>query len=204
MLALALCLLCHVSPVQHAFDTSVVIVADHLGDDGKMVYGDTICTGFVITSEKAYEVIGTARHCTEDVSDRGVLFFDGDHGRVVGVDASQDADVAILYVRSMRSHPVVQFSSDNVQPGQRYFLVGMGSGDPWSYASLISRNGSEDYADDNGPQITFEAPSVWFGDSGSAVFDERGHVVGVLVAGMDQERPGVVFAAPISYIQDLL
>lgn len=192
------------SIIQHAYATSVVIVADYEGDDGTMRYGLPVCSGFVVSSDKATELIATARHCTNEVDDRAVQFFDGDIGRVEGVLASQDADVAVLVVQSRRSHPIVQFSG-TLDPGDRCFMVGMPSGDMWSYSTLYSRNGSQVFeTQDDGPALTFEAPAVYEGDSGGAIYNPLGQVVAVLDGGDDPERPNVVFASPASYVQAMI
>lgn len=198
------------SIVERAMDSSVVIYADQLADDGTVVQNTPTCSGFVVKSERGDDLIATAKHCTENgVSDRDIRFSDGDVGRIEGIMPSADADVAVLLVHSQRSHPAVKFSA-KVNQGDRCFTIGMPSGDPWSYNTLYSRNGSQvlqvpptgDDADAT-PEITFEGPAVYEGDSGAAVFDGHGSVVAVINGIGTASYPGVVYAAPISYVRSL-
>jgi S1-C subfamily serine protease len=190
------------SSVSRAMDSSVIIYADYLDSDGHVQLDQAVCSGFVIRSDKAWEVIATARHCTRGLSDREVQFFDGDIGRIEGVMPSAYADVAVLYVHSRRHHPALPMTS-KLDPGEPLFVVGMPSGNPWSYSAAHSRNGSLEYDVNGEPYITIESPGVYFGDSGGGVFTSSGAVVGVISSGGDPSYPNVVLCVPIGYAEEL-
>lgn len=191
------------NPVQRALSESVIVRADYRDDQHRLVRNDDICSGVVIARTQDVYTIATARHCTYDDRLTNIQFYDGDSASVLGYSISKKADVAVVYALPKRDHPCAPLSSQ-VNLGQPFFLVGDSSGDHWSYSQLYSRNGSEIVYDKGDALLAFEGPSVFNGDSGSGIFDNDGNVVGILDAGSDPGRPAVVYAAPISYVTNLI
>ena len=118
----------------------------------------------------------TARHFTEglDTSTR----YTADHtgtarflvdGRELSVHGSKDA--AVLTFLSSRPLPLVRLSYRDLRFGERIYVAGYGGpqGKLWISQGLVS-----------GPDRC-TAP-IYFGDSGGAVIDQSGHVLGIIVS----------------------
>jgi S1-C subfamily serine protease len=185
------------------FDASDALQA-FAGKDMSTVSRDmAFCSGVVMWSNGQDEDIVTARHCNmaKDLSEGPIMlgtvtpralrvvFFDGDVGQVRSIYNSPNSDVAVIRVHSVRSHPFAFLSRRDLSIGQPLFVFGMPSGISWYKSPATAATGSRianEFTDDesiyNG-EIVFECQACEGGTSGAAVWNERGEVVGINVAG---------------------
>lgn len=161
-----------------------------------------VCSGVIIRSSAEIAVIATAKHCVTEGHVYLAHFYDGEVGVVQSARISAQADVATVNVASRR-HPVISMF-DNVLEGQPLFLVGAPTGEAWSFSSAYSRSGNRLDPEGDGPSIEVECSSCYFGDSGAGVFDYRGRVVGIMVAGGAAAYPSVVDVVPMHFVRALL
>jgi len=153
-----------------------------------------ICSGSILASDGTDEVILTAKHCTESTVEsfsskmlmlRDVHFFDGDVGHVKAIYKDQELDVALLLVHSMRKHKDHIQLANHLGIGEPLFVYGMPHGFFWSLSTATAMNGNVEFSPDppvfkNFLQI--ECMSCYGGNSGGAVFNMKGQVVGVFSA----------------------
>jgi S1-C subfamily serine protease len=155
-----------------------------------------ICSGSVLASKGTEEIILTARHCTEgevdqlgqkiDITPSHVHFFNGDVGTVQAIYRDETLDVALLKVHSMRSHKQhITLNNKGLVPGEKLFLYGMPNGMFWSYSEMESMNGDMEFSPAP-PKfanlLQVSCASCYGGNSGGAVFNTKGQVVGILNA----------------------
>lgn len=176
---------------------------------------DISCSGFVISSVKAEELVISAKHCFADgvvMSDEGmpigqtfhkvnsIRFFDGDVGTVEDLTLSPDTDLALLTVHSMRSHKALRLAQDPVLE-DHVLVFGLAGDLPWSIAYGVVFSGPTHVSTESGDSarvlIPISCPACWHGDSGAPVLDTRGGVVGMLSAGDNRTN---AFITPVSDI----
>lgn len=199
-------LLCGMTPVQHTLNASAIVYGTYENSMGKMIVNYPVCSGFVVRSHGLDTTIATARHCVDGMGINKVGFYGGDSAKdIVSVTESAKNDVAIIRMNTLVPHEPLAFSYA-LERGDPLYIIGMPSGDPYSYTDATSRNGSQlfDGGWYEGKVFLINAPSAWHGDSGAPVSLMDGSVVGVLDAGGDADSPGVVEIAPIQSVFDLL
>lgn len=179
-----------------AQDSAVYVTANlHVDSvDGiKDAYDEPICSGSILRAVGAYEDILTARHCTVDeqgmfgtvkVTPAHVHFWDGDVGVVQSISRDPHADIAVLHVHSMRRHPHTIRFADSMHMGEPVFMVGLPNGIYWNLSTALIMSAVEisPQPPDFVNLVQLECASCYGGDSGAAVYDDAGHVVGLLDA----------------------
>ena len=210
--------------ILQAENLSVYITADI----SKMTYGDNIneadavkeikdraiCSGSILASRGTEEIILTARHCTEgdetlygrtDVTPRTVHFFNGDIGKVEAVKRDPKLDVARLLVHSMRAHKEHDELYSKVTPGESLFLYGMPDGYFWSFSDMTSMNGTMENnirlsMTDAFDFMQLSCAACYGGNSGGAVFNAKGQVVGI----MNAKGPNSMWMTSASRIKNMI
>jgi len=183
-----------------------------------------VCSGFVVKDSgttPAVEEIVTARHCggvqevdvfgipLADVSliPTSVTYYDGTTANVIASSPSTSADVRLLQAFSLAPHVAEKVSAAPLVRGEPLVVVGMPEGRAFSYSNATSLTGTDltlaavDGADFAGLEL-IDCGSCYEGDSGAAVTDSTGSVIGVLVAGMGQ--PSVAGIVPASAVISLM
>ena len=177
-------------------------------------YSDTlICSGFIVKDDGQVTTVITARHCTQpnierflglaisrvDIVPTSVEFIDGSQAPVVNVKKSETADLSILSVVEKKKPVLATLRATPLRRGEPLSLLGMPGGHEFFYSSGMSSAGpTETTADAEGPDfaglIPIECVSCYGGDSGAAVLDANGDVVGLLDA--DMGEPGLNAIVP--------
>ena len=167
----------------------------------------------LLASKGAEQFILTARHCTEgeamggsvlELHPKEVHFFDGDVGKVKFIYQDPILDVALLQTHSMRHHPALTFAKKELTIGQQLFVFGMPNRQYWSFSPATSMNGSREISVaptpgfENMEQI--ECASCYKGNSGGAIFNAKGQVVGI----MNVMTPNSFLITPTSHIIKML
>lgn len=173
-----------------------------------------ICSGFLVASD----LIATARHCvTKNVDGptfmfpyhiitktypRKVQFSDGSTAKVLHITNDKYADLSYLQIEE-NSHSPVVLNSD-VYLGEQVFVLGMPAGSEWAYSNAYVMQGKVPTKDFGDPEYNWDGtylldcPSCYGGDSGAAVFNLNGEVVGLLVA--KDSDPEAALMEPAWYI----
>lgn len=186
-------------------------------------YTDTlICSGFVVNADQHTILTVTARHCMEpeiiwflgiipvariDLTPTRLEFMDGDSAAVVQARPSAVADLALLQAISIRPHTAaLTIRTQPLVRGEKLVILGMPGGVEFFLSSAMSAQGSDETPPDQrglfGGLDVIECSSCFGGDSGAAVLDENGQVVGVVDAGGGQ--PALTAIVPAYRIQSLI
>ncbi len=157
------------APYEQMFESTVLIEIDgrHTG------------SGFVVSSE----LIVTARHVVDREGEYAVVFSDGTKRNVQAIRISEASDCAVLLVRKANLRPLIL--TTELQVGQPILVIG--SPIDVKFFNYITRgvvsklDVQEDWLSSR-PLIMIDA-AVNPGNSGGPVFDERGRVIGIAIAG---------------------
>jgi hypothetical protein len=190
-------------------ENSTVIVNIMINKAGANVaYG--LCTGTEIMHKKTTEVILTAGHCLEDLIENGELiehiptsvqYFDGDVGKIITYKASENDDMGIIIVHTMRIHPSVNVNFNHVLHRQeQVFVFGHTEGLFWSYSRGFSTQGNTLNSTNDEPNVYFiDCSSCGPGDSGGGVYDKNGNYIGMLVSSMGESNTAFI---PVSFLRE--
>lgn len=158
-------------------------------------------SGFAVSPDE----IVTARHLVVDAEQ--VLVRDR-LGRtlpavVVGTDAR--SDLALLAVPGAGFQAVTLGDSRRVRVGDTIIAIGNPYGLAHSLAAGVLGGRGRRLQGDEGPVVDFLQLSIPLnpGNSGGPVFDERGHVIGVL-SGTHAQGQAIAFAVPVEALGDSL
>jgi hypothetical protein len=190
-------------------------VISELEDTGAVLSQDgrNICSGTIIATHGARELVATAAHCLALAKPDSVAFFNGDHGRILGGIRSVTADVAIVLVGSMRHQIAAPISTHPFRRNENLLVFGLPGGETWSVQRAYSMQGAFPVSVDEEPDaegnefpwpdaLLIDCPSCNHGSSGGGVFDKE-QLVGVLVGGSEQYASHV-YIEPIQDVLDLI
>jgi S1-C subfamily serine protease len=156
--------------------TAVLVVSD-LG----------MCSGTVIANHSGATTILTADHCVHgqilDYVQIGGLGRKYKH--FTAVTESKQYDLALIFIDKTGSQPVAQLSQNTLIRAGTFSLVGLSSTVPWALSKGFVMGDPEfiHYTGYKGWDMTLACMGCDEGDSGSGLFNDRGELVGVLVAG---------------------
>ena len=170
---------------------------------GQRTTGAAAGSGFVI-SEDGYLL--TNAHVIEDADSVTVTLYDGSSyaAEIVGSDA--DSDVAVLKIDAAGLQTVTLGDSDALQVGEAVYALGNPLGElTFSLTSgIVSALEREITMSDGNPMSLIQTDcAINAGNSGGALFNDRGEVVGItnakLSAGMSETSiDNIGFAIPIN------
>lgn len=166
----------------------------------KTVENNPYCAGWVYYAKGNYALIITAKHCAgtlqlgTDYSELTIIpqyvkFFDGDVGEYLADDggnvkfkASPDIDAAVFIVKTGKRH-FYGFMNNKFYLGQNLYVFGNPNGRPFSLSNAMAMQGKVDNTFDNlnGLYYEIECASCSFGNSGGAVYNGNGDIVGMVV-----------------------
>jgi S1-C subfamily serine protease len=184
--------------------------AELLGSDGLRPLGAG--TGMVLTADG--EVL-TNNHVVAGASGIQVTIpgIGTETATVVGVDPTDD--VALLRLNDVSGLPTVTIGdSSSVQVGDRVTAIGNAFGAPGPptsttgtvtavHRSIVARDPAGDSSERLQDVIQISA-SVHPGDSGGALVNSDGQVIGIITAGPSNSTGGVGFAIPIQAALDIV
>lgn len=163
-------------------------------------------SGFIVSPH----IIVTARHGVEDVEDFEITLDDGTVVDATRAISSKDHDVAFIWVEEELPNPVIFGSIEDCQLGQEVFAIGSPYGQinfnsvTTGIISGLDRNWdmSDPYTGKSyGWEVAFTTQTPGHsGNSGCAVFDMRGRVLGILVGGYS---PVLVCVIPVDLLPSL-
>lgn len=144
----------------------------------------------------------TSLHVVRDAAQITVVFFDGEEVPASIRTRDRGFDVAILDIVAIGRRPAVLASAKDLKVGDDAFIVGspLGLSNTLS-VGVVSRLGSTfqpTYQDEPlRGLIQFDA-TVYPGNSGGALINRRGEVIGLIAAGVNPVgMSGIGFAVPI-------
>lgn len=160
--------------------------------------GNAICAGTVIASDGHTEDILTAKHCSTDegpfaANPTHVEWFGQLPEPIVGILRDPDSDLAIFEVHSEALHDEAASIANGFVPGETVFEIGDPDGNEWMESD------ARVMASDRFGMLELNYPTIWYGDSGGAVWNEDGNVVGVVVW-KDPKITWLAYAVPSSEV----
>ena len=176
---------------------NTVVTINVLRSDGKTASG----TGFVI-SPQGY--IATAGHTLDKAKIVNLTFSNGsisEEAKVIAISTKPRIDLAILQV-SVNYLPSVTFRNSNtVQAGQQIAVIGS----PKRLQNSIT-NGLVSQLRNMGEATMFQISApISPSSSGSPVFNEDGHVVGIAISSLEEENvQNINFALPSNYLLQMM
>jgi len=140
-------------------------------------------SGFIVSALDGRALIITARHVVDRRSDYAVLFEDGTRRDVQAIRISKSSDCAVLLVHKANLRPLIL--TEKVRVGQSVTVIGNPL-DPkfFNYMTrgIVSKIGvMDDWLSDN--HLIMIDAAINPGNSGGPVFDARGRVIGIAIAG---------------------
>ncbi len=180
------------------------------------VYGQVVQTaasgsGFVI-SQDGYIV--TNYHVIEDASKITVTFVDGKSYDATLVGGDEENDIAVLKIDAAGLATVVIGSSDNLVVGDQVYAIGNPLGEltfslTGGYVSALDRNVT--MSDGRRMNYIQTDAAINSGNSGGALFDQYGQVVGIVSAKLSNNGDtseasveGIGFAIPIDNVWSMI
>jgi len=158
-------------------------------------------TGFLVREDG---LIATADHIIEGESYTVIL---SDGTELVAIVAGQvpEKDIAFLDIEG-DGYPVADLNSEGILPGDAVYAIGNSLG----YYSQSILTGTVSHIDrfienkGHGMEEVLQLHmSISEGDSGGAVFNESGKVIGMLIA-FDNRGGAISFAAPVTQIEQAM
>lgn len=152
-------------------------------------FSSSFCAGVAISEFE----IATAAHCIKEGVKPKVTTFGGGECKASTATVDKDNDAAILRVRGCNLNPA-RVSRHRLKRGDTLYVVGHPLGETWSVsAGILSRFDDDDF-------IQTDA-AINPGNSGGGVFDDHGHLVGIVsylkTASPYPVSAGLGFATPI-------
>jgi S1-C subfamily serine protease len=174
-------------------------VADAVGSVVTVITGDGSGSG-VLVSDDGY--ILTNAHVVGDEKAVRVRWSDGIETVAQVVRVSKPRDVAIVKTSSRDRLPL-PLKRGAVTPGQRVYAIGSPKGQ--TFAGTVSSGVVSASRILNGLNYIQSDVSVSPGSSGGALLDDKGSLIGLTVAGVDNEgRAGLNLFIPIGDVIDFL
>lgn len=171
-------------------------------------YGYSYGTGFIIADNG---IVATSYHLFGNVYDPSEI--DGKRAAIILPDnKSFYPIVSVLYVDIEKDLIVVKFDGANkkfptvklgnsslIKPGEKIITIG----NSYGFINTVLEGLVSGFKKDETSNIIQFSNLVEGGNSGGAVFNSQGHVIGVARSGMAYTY-GVNFAVPVNYLKDLI
>jgi S1-C subfamily serine protease len=199
------------------------VTTDFMDGSPSKTETDPVCSGFIGFTLGTEQIVVTAAHCVFSEVDsifddtistttgipKTIQYFDGDRGTVQGYAYDHPHDLLFMLVQSVRKHNVAAHFAQSFQRGDDFFTLGMPEGFEWSYGRAFSMQGQYENTitidnTDHLGLIEIGLVGVGHGNSGGAVFNANGDVVGVLDAGSDSNPTQGMMVAGHYVFGDLL
>lgn len=156
--------------------------------------GDRNGSGIIVRSNG---LVLTNAHVVEGVSTATVIHKDGKQFQADVIAFSEScSDLALLQIRGQNDLPNIDMASSNsVRVGQQVFALGNPLGElPNSFRAGIVSNVNQESG------IIQTDAAIFPGDSGGALLNSRGELIGVNTSGLPN-NPGINFAISIEQVQ---
>ncbi len=185
--------------------TSIVLVTDGLEEDKGFGSG-------VVVHQDGYIV--TAAHVVEEANQIGIRYQNGDQAEAELVTLSQHQDLALLKVKQLPKDVRVAKlgDSDRVRVGEQVFCIGAPHGMRFSLTSgivsAIRKHVGDRYVLHSPDDLIQTDAAVNPGNSGGAMFNMRGEVVGIAVKivtnGSSRNSAGIGLSVPSNLVKESL
>lgn len=171
-------------------------------------------SGFVIGSNGSSSYILTNYHVIDGVSDIKVFFSDGKSYDATLVGGEKENDIAVLKIDAAGLTPVVIGSSDALVVGDQVYAIGNPLGEltysmTGGIVSALNRNVT--MSDGRRMNYVQTDTAINSGNSGGALFNQYGQVVGIVSAklsssgsGSSASVEGLGFAIPIDDVKSMI
>lgn len=176
-------------------------------------------SGIIISQDDEYIYIATNNHVVSGAETLTITFNDGEavEGTIKGTDSSCDLAVVSVAVSDIPSDTLANIKvatlgdSDETVVGEAAIVIGnaMGYGTSVTTGIISAKDREVSITDDDGNVVTNSLlqtdAAVNPGNSGGALLNAKGEVIGIVSAKLsDESVEGMGYAIPISYAWDII
>ncbi len=176
-------------------------------------------SGIIISQDDEYIYIATNNHVVSGAETLTITFNDGEavEGTIKGTDSSCDLAVVSVAVEDIPSETLSEIKvatlgdSDSTVVGEEAIVIGnaMGYGTSVTTGIISAKDREVSITDDDGNIVTNSLlqtdAAVNPGNSGGALLNSKGEVIGIVSAKLSDETvEGMGYAIPISYAWDII
>ena len=153
------------------------------------------CSGSVVRASGGHVVILTAKHCTEN---QQVLWsqFGGKtakYRKIIRVVQSKNLDLATIEIAGVPAQPVAELAQTALPRGGAFTLIGLSDDVPWAISRGFVMSDLVEGGYDDKHRFMFvpiACQGCDEGDSGAGIFNTKGELAGVFVAGSQDKVRG--------------
>ena len=168
------------------------------GSEGQLgLYSSSIASGVIMDSEG---FILTNQHVIEDAVEVEVTLPDGRKSKAELVGSDKDSDLALLWINMGDLQPIPVGNSDHLAVGDVVLAIGNPGGLTFSVTQgIISGLGRYGLSDVYYEDFIQTDAAINQGNSGGALIDAYGNLIGINNLTTDQSIEGISFAIPVNY-----
>ncbi len=176
-------------------------------------------SGIIVSQDEDYIYIATNNHVVSGAETLTITFNDGEavEGTIKGTDSSCDLAVVSVAIKDIKEDTLSEIKvatlgdSDSTVVGEAAIVIGnaMGYGTSVTNGIISAKDREVSITDDDGNVVTNSLlqtnAAVNPGNSGGALLNSKGEVIGIVSAKLAEESvEGMGYAIPISYAWNII
>ncbi len=176
-------------------------------------------SGIIVSQDDEYIYIASNNHVVSGAETLTITFNDGEavEGTIKGTDSSCDLAVVAVAVKDIKENTLSEIKvatlgdSDSTVVGEAAIVIGnaMGYGTSVTNGIISAKDREVSIQDDDGNTVTNSLlqtnAAVNPGNSGGALLNAKGEVIGIVSAKLSNEQvEGMGYAIPISYAWNII
>ena len=176
-------------------------------------------SGIIVSQDEDYIYIATNNHVVSGAETLTITFNDGEavEGTIKGTDSSCDLAVVSVAIKDIKEDTLSEIKvatlgdSDSTVVGEAAIVIGnaMGYGTSVTNGIISAKDREVSITDDDGNVVTNSLlqtnAAVNPGNSGGALLNAKGEVIGIVSAKLAEESvEGMGYAIPISYAWNII